>query len=208
MNSYTQYSILNSSFVLFLVVIISSCGGSRQQTNTKEATPTSIVFDSIQKAGIDSIVNIINAGLKETGGPQKLPYPLHNENDTLHYWEVKDDAARISIEWTLPNEIIWPTFFVYKGELVFVRYRYMHQEPPSNSRAFESLIYLKNGEIVYCDERGQPLQEGEMPGLLRTKEYSRSTRTYAEIEQDYLSYWKTVKSFMEKNDVLPDYIKK
>lgn len=153
------------------------------------------------------MVNIINEGVKEADGPQKLPFPLHNENDTLHYWEVKDDAARISIEWTLPNEIIWPTFFVYKGELIFVRYRYMYQEPPSNSRAFESMIYLENGKIIYCEERGQPLQDGEKPGLLRLKEYSKSTRTYAEIEQDYLNYWKTVKSFMKKNDVLPDYIK-
>jgi hypothetical protein len=170
-------------------------------------TPTIVVFDTIQKTHIDSIVSIINSGLNASGGPQKLPYPLHNQNDTLYYWEVKNDAARISIEWTLPNEIIWPTFFVYKGELIFVRYRYMYNEPPSNSRAFESMIYLDNGEIVYCEERGQPLLEGEIPGVLRRKEYARSTRSYAEIEKDFVEYWKTVKTFMDDSNVLPSFIK-
>jgi len=185
---------------------VSSCHRSPSQHNPKETIPANVVFDTIQKAHIDSLVDIINGGLKATGGPQKLPYPLHNESDTLLFWEVKDDAARISIEWKLPNEIIWPTFFVYKGELIFVRYRYMNQEPPTNSRAFESMIYLENGEIIYCEERGQPLQEGESPGVLRLKEYSRSTRTYAEIEKDYLSYWESVKSFLKINDALPSYI--
>ncbi|MBP7238820.1 MAG: hypothetical protein KBA14_01230 [Saprospiraceae bacterium] len=208
MYSSTQHSILQITCFFIWIGLIASCSGTTQpQTELKETIHTSVAFDTIQKARIDSMVNTINAGLKASGGPKKLPYPLYNPNDTLYYWELKDDASRISIEWQLPNEIVWPTFFVYKGELVFVRFRFMHQEPPANSRVFESMIYLDKGVIIYCEERGQPLQEGESPGVLRLKEYSRSTRTYAEIETDYKDYWKTVRTFMEQNNVLPSYIK-
>ena len=208
MYSSTQHSILQITCFFLWIGLMISCGGTSQpQTELKETIHMSVVFDTIQKARIDSMVNTINAGLKASGGPQKLPYPLYNPHDTLYYWELKDDAARISIEWQSPNEIVWPTFFVYKGELVFVRFRFMHQEPPANSRVFESMIYLDNGVIMYCEERGQPLQEGESPGVLRLKEYSRSTRTYAEIEDDYIDYWKTVRTFMDQNNVLPSYIK-
>ena len=208
MYSSTQHSILQITCFFLWIGLMTSCNGTPQpQSEPKEAIHTTVVFDTIQKARIDSMVNTINAGLQATGGPQKLPYPLHHPKDTLYYWELKDDAARISIEWQLPNEIVWPTFFVYKGELVFVRFRYMYHEPPTNSRAFESMIYLNKGVIIYCEERGQPLQEGETPGALRLKEYSRSTRTYAEIESDYKDYWKTVRTFMAQNNVLPSYIK-
>jgi hypothetical protein len=208
MYSSTQRSIIPITFFFILLGFISSCGGTQQpQTAVNETIHSTIIFDTIQKERIDSMVTIINAGLNATGGPQKIPYPLYNPHDTLYYWELHDDAARISIEWQLPTEIVWPTFFIYKGELVFVRFRYMHQDPPTNSRAFESMIYLENGVIIYCEERGQPLQEGETPAALRLKEYSRSTRTYAEIENDYTDYWKTVRAFMEKNNVLPAYIK-
>lgn len=208
MYSSGQQSILQFTFFVVVFCSMISCGGPQQpNTEIKETTHTTIVFDTVQKARIDSLVETINSGLNATGGPSKIPYPLYSQNDTLYYWEVQDQSARISIEWNLPIEIVWPTFFIYKGELVFVRYRYARNDPPSNSSVFESMIYLDKGVIIYCEERGQPLSEGETPGLLRELEYNRSPRTYGAIEDDYKNHWKTVRAFMKEHNVLPAYIK-
>jgi hypothetical protein len=183
-----------------------SCSTSKKQPETKDAANQVIKFDSLQKTEIEAMVGFINEGLRKVGPPQRLAFPLYNEKDTMLYWIVDNQSARISIEFTKGTEVIWPTFFVYEGDLVFVRNRYVDYDT-TDSRAFESLIYLKNGEVVFCDERGKPMQKGDFPGSLMTKAYSKSTRSKQEIEADYKEYWEAVKAHMEKNGVLPDFLK-
>lgn len=151
------------------------------------------------------MVRQINIGLGTLGPPQKLPYPLYTPVDTIYYWIVNKHSARISIEWNPPQMTIWPTFFVYKGDLVMVRYRYMTELPPT-SYASESMIYLHHEKIVYCEERRIELKEGDFPGMLRQLPFAKSTRTYEEIEKDYKDYWKTVIAYMKQYNALPPMI--
>src|SRR5512147_1289129 len=102
--------LLSGFFVLSFVV---SCSSPKNNPVANVETATSTAFDSLQKTHIDSLVSTINAGLPEVGLPQKLAFPVYQTNDSINYWFLKNDAARISIEWKLPNEVKWPTFFVY-----------------------------------------------------------------------------------------------
>jgi len=202
MRTFYKYNILG----FIVLILLASCSSSKNQPDSATPGDATIPFDTIQKAQVETMVNTISAGLREIGPPQKLAYPLYNVKDTIYYWVLKDDAARISIEWKPENEVIWPTFFVYQGELVFVRYRHLNETPP-NSLVSETMIYLHDGKIVYCEERSQGLKEGELPGSLRQKGYSRTTRSYAEIEKDYKEYWKMVAEHMKKQNAFPSFIK-
>ncbi len=184
-----------------------SCSSSKKQPEIKDPTNQVVTFDSLQKVEIEAMVGSINEGLRKIGPPQRLAFPLYNPKDTMDYWIVDNQAARISIEFTKGTEVIWPTFFVYEGDLVFVRYRYVDYDT-TDSKAFESHIFLKEGEVIYCDERGKKLQKGDLPGTLMTQTHSKSTRSYAAIQADYKEYWEAVKAHMEKNGVLPKYLKK
>ena len=200
----------NHKIIYFFILALSllfGCSSSKNPSDPNEKTHT-IEFDTIRKAEIDAIINNMDLAIREVGFPQKLAFPINNPKDTILYWLLKDGkSARISIEWKLPDEISWPTFFVHDGELVFVRYRYMYKTPP-DIRVSETMIYLNDGKIIYCEERRKPLQQGEMPGSLRKDPLTRSTRTYAEIEKDYKESWNLVYDFMQKANVLPDAIKK
>jgi len=184
-----------------------SCSTSKKQPETKDPANQVVRFDSLQKGEIEAMVGSINEGLRKIGPPKRLAFPLYNPKDTMDYWILDNQSARISIEFTKGTEIMWPTFFVYEGDLVFVRHRYVDYDT-TDSKVFESLIFLKEGEVIYCDERGKNLEKGDFPGTLMTKTYSKSTRSYAAIQADYKEYWEAVKAHMEKNGVLPDYLKK
>jgi hypothetical protein len=122
------------------------------------------------------------------------------------YWILDNQSARISIEFTKGTEVIWPTFFVYESELVFVRNRYANYDS-TDAKVFEHMIYLKDGKIAYCEEREMKLEKGDVPASLRIQPYTMSTRTTAEIKAEYSDYWEAVKAHMQKNEVLPDFIK-
>jgi len=204
-NLYSTGKII--SVCILALSVLYACSSSKNQADNKEQS-AAIAFDSIRKAEIDTIIKNMEPGIREVGNPQKLAFPIHNPKDTILYWLPKDGkSARISIEWKLPDEISWPTFFVYDGELIFVRYRYMYKTPP-NIRVSESMIYLKDGKIIYCEERRKQLQQGELPGSLRKDPLTRSTRTYAEVEKDYKEYWSLVFDYMKKNNALPATIEK
>lgn len=197
----------NISLFLIGAILLYACTSSKNPSDNVIKNGA-IEFDSIRKAEIDTIINNMEPSIRAVGDPQKLAFPIHNPKDTIVYWLPKDGrSARISIEWKLPDEISWPTFFVHDGELIFVRYRYMYKTPP-DLRVAETMIYLNNGKIIYCEERRKPLQPGEMPGSLRKDPLMKSTRTYGEIEKDYKEYWNLVYDFMHKANALPSTIKK
>lgn len=205
--SRTQSILKTLLFCLITICIAHSCSSSEKQADSADTANQVLKFDSLQKPAIQGMVDSINAGLRKVGPPQQLAFPLYNEKDTMLYWILDNQSARISIEFTKGTEVIWPTFFVYKGELVFVRYRYVDYDT-TDSKAFECMIYLKDDEVVYCEERGKNMAEGDVPGSLRIQPYTMSTRTTAEIKAEYTDYWEAVKAHMQKNGVLPDFIKR
>lgn len=206
-----------NSYILFMLLscgcLLAACSAAQNQPTTSSSTPPvsqsgTIPFDSIQKANIDFIVGDINGGIRNLGQPQKLAFPVYNPKDTIFYWMLPDGkSAHISIEFKLPNEVRWPAFYVADNELMYVRYRNMIDAPP-NSRALESMIYLQDGKIIYCEERGGPLKPGEKPMAIQLKGASKTTRSYAEVEQDYKGNWELVYDFMKKSNVLPASFKK
>ena len=183
-----------------------SCSTSKKEPETKDPTNQVVTFDTLQKVKIEGMVMRINEGLRKIGPPQRLAFPLYNPKDTMNYWLLENQSALISISFTKGSEVIWPTFFVHEGDLVFVRNRFVDYDT-TDSKASETLIFLNEGDIIYCDERGKNLQNGEFPGTLMAKTYDKSTRSYASIQADYKDNWEAVKAHMEKNGVLPSYLK-
>lgn len=191
---------------LIIASLTYACSPSKKQPDAEGAVNQEVKFDSLHKPAIDAMVDSINAGLRRVGPPQRLAYPLYNAKDTMLYWILDNQSARISIEFTKGTEVIWPTFFVYESELVFVRNRYANYDS-TDAKVFEHMIYLKDGKIAYCEEREMKLEKGDVPASLRIQPYTMSTRTTAEIKAEYSDYWEAVKAHMQKNEVLPDFIK-
>jgi hypothetical protein len=193
--------------VLFNIVLLCfsflfACQPDQHSTGKMTPPGQAIVADTTQKKIIDVMVDSINAGLRRIGPPQKIPYQIVNPTDTIYYWIVDGNSARISIELSPPDGVIWPTFFIYKGDLVYVRYRYYTKLLPA-PHAFESITYLKDGKIVYCNERWVDLPGGSAPGNLKQVQYKVSKRTAEEIESDFLPLWKTVTAYMKERNALP-----
>ncbi len=208
-NSQMRHTTYFTRFIFACIPLLSflllySCKSPQNQPATPKAEPRQIVFDSLQKTEIDYMIDYINAELRKIGLPQKLPYTIHNPTDTIYYWIIDGTSARISIEMSPPEQTIWPTFFVHKGDLVLVRYRYF--TPPAPSYVSESMIYLKQGKVVYCEERRMDLNQGEQAGLLRRQPFSKSQRSLDEIEKDYLEHWTTIRNYMKHANVLPAII--
>jgi len=185
------------TFLLPYFIISSGCVQSKNKVASTQSEVAQQPFDTLQKIRIDSIVGQIDVGVRAQGLPSLLAFPIYHQNDTIKYWSVNDEPERISLAMKSGETIIWPTFFVSNGELVFVRYRASHGDNPS-PYAEESMVYLKDGIIVYCEERKTSLQPGESPASLRQKSYMKSTRSLAEIEKDYSQYWLTVKDALNQ----------
>jgi hypothetical protein len=192
------------------VVMVSSffCACRSPQNQPAKNSPDTITqaaADSLIKQQIYIMVDSINAGVRRIGMPNKLPYGVYNPADTIFYWIVDGASARISIAMSPPEQTMWPTFFIYKGEMVMVRFRYYNPTAPQPYTS-ESMIFLRQGKIVYCEERRMELKEGEMPGLLKQKPYTVSTRTPEEIEKDYKEHWKAVSAYMREYNAIPPVI--
>lgn len=196
---------LSMAFILMALMscFYWSCKQDSSPLSHSDTSPgTPIPFDSIQKDQIDTIVAHINAQIRAAGPPSKLPYPKYVVEDTLFYWVVDSNSARISIEFNAAQEIIWPTFYLYKGELVFIRFRY-HSSGFPQPFASESFIYLNNHKIVYCLERSTKLDPGMPPSSLKQKKHTKSTRTYEEVEKDYKPLWNSTVDYMMEHHCFP-----
>ena len=190
-----QLSVLLIS--LLSSVSILSCDNKKTIVSTDKTEAPTYLQDTLQKNQIDSIVSQINEAAHNQGAPYKILFPAYNPNDTLKYWALDGKPARIWVNMGFPDKMIWPTFFVKDSEPVLFRYRVWAQTTPGY--AMENLAYLKNGEIVYCTGRQMELNEGEMPVMLRDKEFGPCTLTPTEIKKDYEKYWATISEFLKNN---------
>ena len=188
---------------MFIMAAFICCHAEAKKMEQISPAPgTPIPFDSIEKDRIDTLVKHINDRLPLAGLPKKLAYPKYTVEDTIYYWQVDSNSARISIEFNAPEEIIWPTFFVDQGKLVFVRFRY-HSSAFPQPFAMESYIYLKDGKIVHCVERSMKMDASQRPGTLKQFKHVKTTRTYEEVEKDYKEIWDTTVEYMKEHHQFP-----
>ncbi|MEP6647986.1 MAG: hypothetical protein ABJC12_12930 [Saprospiraceae bacterium] len=188
----TPFRIQFLLFALFLPIFIACVHPTKNDGITSQVEIAHQRFDTLQKIRVDSIVQIINVGVKAWGLPTLIPLTTFHPNDTIRYWTINNEPERISLAMDSGQTVEWPTFFVRNSELIFVRYRTSHGAE-AIPYAAESMVYLKDGTIVYCEERRMNLEAGESPGSLRRKGYTVSTRSLEDIEKDYEKYWLVVK---------------
>lgn|GEM_PF-3221964 len=179
-------------------VYLSSCqpktplqGDSAQEKKQEDGVHQEIKMDTVLKIQIDTIVDHINHSLRNAGPPHKIPYHIYNDRDTIFYWLLDDYSGRISIELEPKDSVVWPVFYVYKKEIIRIRYRFF-SDVPGTRKAYESNIYLDKGIIVYCEDRGRALADGEAPYVVRQLTHSPSTRTIDEIKADYTDVWNKI----------------
>ena len=194
-------------FCFISYIFISACTSPKQQSESPSEIVTSIPFDTIEKERIDSIMDRMHQEIRENAEIQKIPYTVYDPTDTIFFFILENNAARISLELNLETGIDWSTFYFYDGELINVRYRYFYEDSIS-SRALEVITYLEDGKIVYCHERGNQLENGQTqnPGSIRRLPYDLSTRTPAEIQEDYQKTLKIVLDQMKMHDMLPSFL--
>jgi hypothetical protein len=152
----------------------------------------SLPADTLRKKEIESQVDLLNSRLKEESVFHQIPRLDQSPQDTIEYWAIDYQPVRISIKSYSDEFMEWPTFFIQDTQLIMVRHRSWSQKLPT-PWAMESMIYLQNGKIFYCEERRMDLAEGEIPGLLRIKPFYTSTRSFSAIEQDYKAYWENIR---------------
>ena len=180
-------------------ISLSSCqpkaplqGNNANGKMQKDGVLGEIKMDTLLKIQIDTIVNKINQSLRNAGQPpNKIPYTIHNQRDTIFYWLNPDYSGRISIEMEPPDMVDWPLFYIYNKEIIKIRYRSL-SSVTGNRQVYESNIYFDKGIIVYCEDRGRELAEGEAPGVLRQLPHSPTTRTIDEIKADYTGTWNKI----------------
>ncbi len=183
-----------------LLVILSLSIGCNKSNNKDNPLPSEIAnqgFDTLQKIRIDSMVNQINFRSKQQPHPSMLAFPVFHPNDSLKYWSSNDEPERIILYMSTGETIIWPAFYVLHGKLIFIRFRASHGDE-TKPYVEEKMIYLKDGEIVYCEERKKDLNKGESPGSLSHNSYVKSTEPIEDIEKFYLPYWTPVKEAISK----------
>jgi hypothetical protein len=165
-----------------------------------------IRMDTLLKIQIDTIVSNINKSLRDAGiPPNKIPYPIHNQEDTIYYWLNPDYSGRVSLEMEPEDIVDWPLYYIYNKEIIMVRYRYF-SNVPGNRKAYESFIYLDKGEIVYCEDRGRDMAEGEAPYVIRQLTHSPSTRTVEEIKADYIGTWDKILPLLKADSPIANEI--
>ena len=174
---------------------------------TVDGEPDFTAYDTLAKANTDSLLNQIHQEINEAGPPRKIPYTVYDPTDTIYFWTLENETARISLELNVPDGINWPVFYLHRGNLIYIRYRY-YLDAPEDSSARESKIYFDNNHIVYCEERSIQLESGGIPGSLRAMDFAVSTRSVEEIEADYKDIWQIVLQEMDKYKDLPGYMEK
>ena len=180
-------------------------------TNTPADLPLDknvpVIFDSLRKVAIDSLVQQINdISNARRLNAKKIPYPAYNTTDSIGYLLTDDHHGRLSMNTHPDSNIVWPYFWVYNGELILMRLRKAIRTPEERF-ASETVVYFDKGKIVYCNERKKVLSEGEIPGAVQNVPFMKSPRSYSEIEQESSRYWLEVTNEMKKQKVLPEWIK-
>ena len=181
------------------IIGLSSCqpkaplqGDSAQGKTQDEGIQREIKMDTLLKIQIDTIVDRINQSIRNAAlPPNKIPYTVHNERDTIYYWLKPDYSGRISLEMEPQDIVDWPLYYIYNKEIVMIRYRYF-SNISGKRKAYESNVYFDKGIIVYCEDRGRDLAEGEAPAIIRQLTHHPSTRSVEEIKADYTGTWNKI----------------
>jgi len=199
------------SIILIVLSAISfpSCSGSGSSAGSATQIDQNgpIVFDSIQKMKIDTLVMRVNESINAKRlQAKKIPNPLYSPSDSIGVLLTEDHHARISMNMHPDSNILWPYFWVYNGEPVLMRLRTYINDGNERS-ASEMAVYLTQGKIVFCNERKKELKEGEIPGAVQSEPILKSSRSYGEIENEFKKYWQLAITEMKKNNVLPEWIK-
>ena len=181
-----------------------SCTSSSMQPSSRQED-FSALPDTIQKRKIDSLVTINTRSL-DTVYRKRIPYHVYAPTDSIDYWFAANQMGRIAMNLHPDSNQVWPYFWIYNGELVRVRVRKFDTKanPPYSQ---ETMVYLKDGNPVYCEDRRKDLVGGEMPGAVMREKYTPCTRVYSEIEKDFAPYWKIALAELKKHNVLPTWVK-
>ena len=202
------FKMTRNSLVILLcgltIGLFIGCGSSANDT-TNSSKETSAVPDSIHKKEIDSLVSLNTKSLNQVYR-KRIPYHQYSPTDSIDYWFSEDQMGRIAMNLHPDSNQLWPYFWIYKGEVIRVRVRkFMLSANPPFSQ--ETMIYLKDGNPVYCEDRRKDLSDGEMPGVVMREQYGPCTRAYSEIEPDFKPYWDIALEELKKHNVLPDWLK-
>jgi len=181
-----------------------SCSNSGVNQPIDRSAP--VVFDSTKKARIDSLAMHINdiCNARQLNA-KKIPYPVYDPTDSISYVLTDDHHARISMNTHPDSGTYWPYFWVYNGDLILMRLRQMINTPEEKS-ASETVVYFDKGKIVYCNERKKALGVNEIPGVVQSEPFVKSSRTYGDLEEVSTKLWLEATNEMKKQNVLPAWI--
>src|SRR5688572_8306439 len=110
------------------------------------------------------------------------------------YWQRDGKLSVIEATMIYPDKMVWPTFYLLDEEPIYIRYRFVVPNYPSF--VMETLIYLNGNDIVYCLERKMDLKPGELPGLLKDKDFMTCSGSHEKVHKLYSDYWPTLKKFV------------
>lgn len=176
----------------YIILLLSACFISGCKTNDGDNNEATVELnDTINKALIDTTVILINKLSKEKGSHIKTPFPLYSPDDTIRHWKLANNLEQISVAITTSDTIVWPTFFLENNKLILVRYRLW-----AKTFVQEELIYLKDGNVIYCSERNMVLEGGAMPGMLKRKKFTPCTKTSEQLKKAAFKYWEQVKQLL------------
>src|SRR6478752_7078204 len=100
-----------------------SCKGS-VDSNTPIDKAAPLVADTIQKVKIDSLAQQINDVINSRKlKARKISYPAYNPKDSIGFIITEEHHGRISMNTHPDSNIVWPYFWIYKGDLIMVRLR-------------------------------------------------------------------------------------
>ena len=186
--------ILLPSFSIMLIVFIGifSCDTSPKNISQQMEASELIQVDSVKKKQIDQRIDSINQQFLVEHSRDKFPFPLLAPEDSIEFWEVAGEVKRVSMFMTPDSQIVWPTYFHDKGELMMIRFRY-GVNSQHNPWAMEQLIYLEKNQVVHCEERKTKLAPGETPGYLRILPFQLCAESADSIAGVYISMWDKLK---------------
>ncbi len=165
----------------------------RTQVQLAPSRPYSVAEDTLLRNDIQKVVAEINAKLNQ-GEHGYLPLAQeHGKTDSIEYWIIDGRPSRISLQLDSPEKMVWPTYFLKDGKIIMVRYRNWSKTPPT-PYGEELMVYYKDGQAFYCDERRMDLPNNMPPANIRTLPYTLSPRPLAQIESYYTTYWNQITS--------------
>lgn len=190
--------------LLVISCVIALCTQCKPQESTPillaPSHPYSVDADTLIRNEIQKEVEVLNSKLQQgehgflafTGDPSKT--------DSVEYWAVDNRPIRISLKLDSPEAMTWPTFFLKDGKIILVRYRNWSKALPM-PWAEESMVYYKDGQAFYCDERRMDLPDNMPPANLRTMPFVRSARALSQIEENYTGYWKQILDVLSREGI-------